>query len=220
MNDYFPYVNYPLPYPYDALEPYIDGETMYLHHDKHLQTYVDKLNAVLTKYPALQRYSLTELLAYEGQLPDEAKTELRNNAGGVYNHRMYFEGLTPVRERRSSMAVPFQDSLQKAVTQEFGSRKALERKWKEAALSVFGSGYAWLVWDGNGLRIVTTPNQDTPIPKGLCPVMNIDVWEHAYYLKNFNRRNEYLDKVIPLINWKKAYENYAACMGNAVMDKM
>ncbi len=191
MNEHYKFVNVSLPYAYDALEPYIDTKTMELHHDKHLQTYIDNLNKALENYPQFQNWSLEQLLYYADRLPTEIRTTVKNNAGGVYNHLIYFEGLNPKGEREI-------DRVRKQIIEQFGSYENFEKEIKKAALSVFGSGYAWLVEDNNGrLSIITTANQDTPIPMGLFPIINVDVWEHAYYLKNYNRRNEYLD------NWLK-----------------
>lgn len=193
----------PLDYQYNALEPYIDEETMYFHHDKHLQTYVDNLNKALENYPHYQKWSLDELVRYYKRLPQELQTPIKNNAGGVYNHNLFFELLSP--ESKIDMS----SSLVKQIEKDFGSFENFKEQFKNKALSVFGSGYAWLVKDIHGkLDIVSTANQDTPLPLNLCPILLIDVWEHAYYLKNQNRRNEYIDKWFNVINWDKAEERY------------
>lgn len=206
-QEYYRFVNELLPYSYAALEPYIDVETMYLHHSKHLQTYIDKLNQTLSMYPYLQMYSLEELLYNVETLPKEVQVPIQNNGGGVYNHRFYFQGIMPGSGREPMGA------LLDAITQEFGSFSEMKKKLKEAALSVFGSGYGWLVKDENGkLQIMTTANQDTPLPKKMCPVLNVDVWEHAYYLKHYNLRADYIEDWFAVVNWEVAEENYKKCL--------
>ena len=207
MQDYYRFVNLPLPYSYTAMEPYIDVQTMYLHHDKHLQTYIDNLNKALKDAPRLQRISLEELLFYADELPEELRVPVKNNGGGVYNHRFYFSGLS------NDEGVPSVYLLD-AIVRDFGSFESFKDQFKAAALSVFGSGYAWLVAGRGGrLKIITTMNQDTPIPLSVCPILNIDVWEHAYYLKHKNVRADYVDDWFHVVNWKKAAENYAICCG-------
>lgn len=201
-KNYYPFVNTPLPYAYTALEPYIDEKTMHLHHDKHLQTYIDNLNAALKDYPDLQKSSLEELIKNAGRLPEDIQTKIRNNAGGVYNHRFYFDGLKNPSEGKP------QENLSKAIDQAFGSFETFESEFKQVALSVFGSGYAWLVYNGYGLKIITTPNQNNPIEQGYCPILCIDVWEHAYYLKHYNVRADYINDWTNIINWEKAEQNY------------
>lgn len=208
MQDYYRFVNLPLPYSYVAMEPYIDVQTMYLHHDKHLQTYIDNLNRILKDVPYLQKMSLEELLFYADELPEELRTQIQNNGGGVYNHRFYFNGLSDKGGDKPT------GHLITAMERDFGCFEAFRDKFKAAALSVFGSGYAWLVVSGGRLRIITLSNQDTPIPLSVCPVLNIDVWEHAYYLKHQNRRAEYVDDWFHVVNWKRAEENYRLCIEN------
>lgn len=204
-NNFYPFVNTPLPYDYDALEPYIDEKTMYLHHDKHLQTYIDNLNNVLEKYPQLQRLSLEQLIKTSRRLPKQIQIAVRNNAGGVYNHRFFFEVLKNQAQSEPS------SRLSEAISKTFGSYKDFKSEFKKAALSVFGSGYAWLIYDRCRLSIMTTPNQNSPIEKGLCPILVIDVWEHAYYLKHYNVRSDYINDWFNIINWKKAEENFLNC---------
>ena len=208
MNEHYPFVNPPLPYAYDALEPYIDTLTMHLHHDRHLQTYVDNLNKALKDYPALHDWSLEELLTNANRLPDAIRTPVRNNAGGVYNHIFYFSGMSPSDTRH------YAGALYDAIVRDFGPTDVFFQKFKDAALSVFGSGYAWLTADENGkLSIITTANQDTPLTRGLCPVATIDVWEHAYYLKHYNDRVGYIDDWFQVANWERAGELYRLCIG-------
>lgn len=201
-NNHYPFTNTPLPYDYSALEPFIDTQTMHLHHDKHLQTYVDNLNKALAEYPDLQKMSLAELIQNADKLPCPIQKTIRNNAGGVYNHRFYFNMLT-----NPSSEFP-EGKLRKAIYDAFENYPRFKELFKQAALSVFGSGYAWLVSDNGKLHIITTPNQNTPIESGLTPILTIDVWEHAYYLKHQNRRAEYIDNWFEIINWEKAEQNY------------
>lgn len=204
-NNYYPFVNLPLLYDYDALEPYIDEKTMHLHHDKHLQTYIDNLNEALSDYPRLQELSLEQLIYNSSGLPAEIRTTVKNNAGGVYNHRLFFDGLI-----NPSEGGPV-GNLARAIDRQFGSYENFKAEFRKAALSVFGSGYAWLVDDRGRLRIVTTPNQNSPIEQGLCPILTIDVWEHAYYLKHYNVRADYIDDFMQIINWEQAERNFMDC---------
>lgn len=206
QKNYYPFVNTPLPYAYDALEPYIDAKTMYLHHDRHLQTYIDNLNEILEQNPQLQALSLEQLIVNASRLPYSLQAPIRNNAGGVYNHRLFFAGLT-----NPSTGIP-RGRLNAAITGQFGSFGSFARQFTEAALSVFGSGYAWLVSDRGRLKIVTSANQNTPLEQGLCPVLNLDVWEHAYYLKHYNVRGNYIDDWYHIIDWDAAERNYRNCL--------
>lgn len=207
MNKQYPFINPPLPYAYNALEPYIDEKTMHLHHDKHLQTYVDNLNHILEPYPTLQGLSLEELLTCPVCLPSGLQIPIRNNAGGVYNHIFYFSNLTPM----PSPSIP--STLKEAITASFGSMDEWKTNFKKAALSVFGSGYVWLILDKNKtLSIMITQNQDTPLSSGFCPILNLDVWEHAYYLKHYNVRSDYIDDWFALIDWNRVNQNFTYCM--------
>jgi Fe-Mn family superoxide dismutase len=178
----------PLPYSYDALEPYIDAKTMEIHHTKHHQAYTDKLNAVLEKYPDLSATPIEELFRnfVTLQMSDADKTILRNNGGGYVNHNLFWEIMGPKKE--------VDEGLSKEIIQTFGSVDEFKKLFTEAALNQFGSGWAWLVRDENGkLQIYSTPNQDSPYLKGHTPIICLDVWEHAYYLKYQNRRAEYIE---------------------------
>ena len=202
MNNY-PFKLQPLPYAYDALEPFIDAKTMEIHHSKHVQTYVDNLNKALENQPDYQSWPLERLLYNLEKLPQEIQAAVRNSGGGVYNHNLYFAimalGGKPLAE----------GTLKDAIDKDFGSLDELLAQLKVAGLSVFGSGWAWLVSDNMGrLSIFKTPNQDTQIPANLTPVINLDVWEHAYYLKVQNRRAEYIDNWFNVINWDAAQQNY------------
>ena len=201
MNEHYEFVNTPLPYDYDALNPYIDTKTMHLHHDKHLQTYVDNLNNALKPYPQLWQLSLEQLIKKAVFLPKELQTAVINNAGGVFNHQFYFEGMTsPCNSKPiGRLAVELGDM--------YGSLNAFKEEFKKVALSVFGSGYAWLVSEKCGkLSMITTANQNTPIALGLCPILCIDVWEHAYYLKHYNVRKDYVSDWFEVVNWERANE--------------
>lgn len=207
MNEHYPFVNPPLPYAYDALEPYIDTQTMYLHHDRLQQRYVVNLNIILKDYPQLQSLSLEELISDPESLPAEVRQGIINNAGGVYNHIIYFSGMT------NSMTRSQADELYPAIQQDFGSVEQFFDEFKKYSLSVFGSGYAWLVLDSNGrLRFVTTANQNSPVTDGFCVIAGIDVWEHAYFLKRFNDRAAYIEDWFHVVSWEAADERYKACM--------
>jgi len=208
MTEHYPFENTPLPYPYDALEPHIDSLTMHLHHDRHLQTYIDNLNEALKNQPKLQALSLVQLILTAPRLPKEIGTPIARNAGGVYNHRFYFDGMQPPAGQGPTGA------LGAMIAGTYGSFDGFFEKFKAAALSVFGSGYAYLVSGAQGrLSIVTTANQETPLPRGLCPALNIDVWEHAYYLKHYNMRSGYVDDWFHVVNWSAADLRYSACRG-------
>ena len=192
----------PLPYSYDSLEPYIDKDTMVLHHDKHYQSYVDKLNNALKNYPQFSKSSLEDLLNNLDSLPEEIAQIVKNNAGGAYNHGFFFDIMS---NNNSSLSGKLLEKINKT----FGDLDGFKNKFKKSALDVFGSGWTWLVSDCDGnLSIVTTANQDSPITQGLTPIIGLDVWEHAYYLKYQNRRSEYIDNWFNIINWDKALENY------------
>lgn len=195
-----PFENTPLPYAFDALEPFIDARTMEIHHDRHLQTYIDNLNAALADYPALQSCSAAKLAVMNTRAMWRSHLAITRNAGGVFNHRFFFSGMTPDGKRRAMCG-----TLESAVLRRFGTQAAFESAFTESALSVFGSGYAWLVSDRSGrLLIVTTANQDTPMARGLRPLLCCDVWEHAYYLKHLNRRADYLRDWLRVVDWARA----------------
>ena len=196
-SQHFPFTLPPLPYAYDALEPYIDRETMQYHHDKHFQTYIDNLNKILLNAPAYQEWTLEQLLRGLPRLPGALRTPVRSNAGGVWNHDLYFDSLAP-----QTGALP--DNLRTALQKHFGSLDAFAGQLRAAALGVFGAGYAFLVRDGGGaLRIVALPNQDTPLSQGMTALLPLDVWEHAYYLKHKNRRDNYVADWFSVVNWPR-----------------
>lgn len=205
MNGHYPFVNPPLPYAYDALEPYIDTKTMQLHHDRHLQTYVDNLNTILKDYPEYQDLSLEQLLLYPDLLPASIRTAVKNNAGGVYNHIFFFSTL------KKPTQMPESNALLTHIAAQFGSTEKFLTAFLKAGLSVFGSGYAWLVQDAHGfLKIITTQNQDTPLTANLSPILPLDVWEHAYYLKHYNKRADYIKDWMQVINWDEADKKFAS----------
>ncbi len=199
----YPFVVKPLPYEYDALTPVLDANTLTFHHDKHYKAYVDNLNNTLADYPELQKMSLKELLTSLDELPNAAQTPIRNNGGGVYNHELYFDSMKcPVGQEPSGV-------LLEAIERDFGSYQQWKEKMKQAAVSKFGSGWAWLLADENGiLTIQQTANQDVPDLDIYTPIFLVDVWEHAYYLQYQNRRPDYVDGWFTLINWKKALRRY------------
>ena len=194
----------PLPYAYDELEPYIDKETMMLHHDKHEKAYVDNLNKAIAKYPELYKKGIEGILKNLDSVPEDVRETVKNNAGGVYNHEFFWSIMSPEKDQTPS------GELLKAINRDFESLENFKNKFKEAALGRFGSGWAWLVSDKDGkLSIISTPNQDTPISKGLTPILGLDVWEHAYYLKYQNRRGDYIDNWWHVVNWKQVEDNFA-----------
>lgn len=184
-----------LPYSVDALEPYIDAQTMTIHHTKHHQTYITNLNAALEKHPELADKSLEELLSDLNAVPEDIRTAVRNHGGGTWNHNLFWEILAP-----KASPTPNAD-LMKMLDGSFGSFDNFKAEFEKAANGRFGSGWAWLVRQGDGLAIVSTPNQDTPLSDGSTPVLGLDVWEHAYYLKYQNRRAEYVSNWWNVVNW-------------------
>ena len=206
----YPFVARPLPYEYDALVPVLDAETLTFHHDKHYKTYVDNLNSALSDYPELQKKSLTELLTDISTLPGAVQTAVRNNGGGVYNHELYFDSM------REPAGQEPDGALAEAIERDFGSYRQWKEQMKQAAVSKFGSGWAWLVADKDGrLSIVQTSNQDVPDLEDYVPILLVDVWEHAYYLQYQNRRADYVESWFGLINWRKAGKRYEDCVGGA-----
>ena len=202
INSFGQYKLPELPYKYNALEPYIDSTTMRIHHDLHHATYVSNLNKALEKYPELYTKSVEELIANFTELPKEIQTAVRNNGGGVYNHTFFWNIMAPAGSTTMS------SKLEKILTDKFGSIESFKAEFEKAALGRFGSGWAWLVKDQQGdLKIVSTPNQDNCLMpnselKGK-PVLCIDVWEHAYYLKYQNKRAAYVKAFWNVVNWKE-----------------
>lgn len=193
----------PLGYDYDALEPFIDAETMKLHHDKHHAAYVAKLNQAMEKEPALASRSVEDLLKNLSALPETVRNDVRNHGGGHYNHTLFWQSL-----RKKNANAPTGELL-KALEKSFSSLAGFEEQIQTAAMKVFGSGWAWLVLRDRKLSIESTPNQDSPLTTGGFPLVGIDVWEHAYYLKYQNRRADYLKALLQVVNWDFVAERYA-----------
>ena len=191
--EHYPFPLKPLPYAYNALQPVIDARTLHFHHDKHLKTYVDRLNEALSPYPMYHTWNLEMILANINELPEQIRRSVWENGGGVYNHQLYFDFMTS----RSTSPSP---AFQQAVITSFGSMAQWKNTMKNAAVTLFGSGWAWTVQDDSGqLKILQTANQDAVFP--YRPVLLVDVWEHAYYLQYQNRRADYVENWFRLINW-------------------
>ncbi len=192
-----------LPYGYDVLEPYIDVETMHLHHDKHHNTYVTNLNAAIEKYPELGEQSIEELMKNLNEVPEDIRTAVRNNGGGHANHSFFWKIMAPNAGGEPTGAI------KDAIDQAFGSFEKMKEEFKTAATGRFGSGWAWLVLNNGKLEITSTANQDSPLTDGKTPIIGLDVWEHAYYLKYKNVRPDYIAAFWDVVNWDQANENLA-----------
>ena len=193
----------PLPYDYSALEPYIDTQTMQIHHDKHHQAYITNVNNALQGHDQLAAMSVDDLLRNIKQVPESIRTAVQNNAGGHSNHSMFWNIMTPNGGGEPT------GNLASAIQQAFGSFDAFKTAFNDAGTKRFGSGWAWLVLDTNGkLQVISTANQDSPLMSGMYPVMGNDVWEHAYYLKYQNRRPEYLNAWWNVVNWDAIAHRY------------
>ncbi len=192
----------PLPYGYDALEPFIDTQTMTIHHDKHHAAYVTNLNAALDKHPELGGWSLNDLVQKLNDVPEDIRTAVRNHGGGHYNHDMFWQIMGP-----QAGGDP-KGVLAKAIDTDFGSFSNFKAEFEKAAMGRFGSGWAWLVVKGDKLAVVSTANRDNPLTDGMKPLAGIDVWEHAYYLKYQNRRAEYASAWWNVINWEAVANRY------------
>lgn len=196
-----------LPYAFDALEPYIDAKTMEIHYTKHHQKYVDDLNAALQNHPDLQGRSLEELLKMKDMLPEPLRTAIRNNGGGHYNHSLFWEFM----DARGGKP---QGKIEEAIRASFGSFDAFKDEFSTAAKSRFGSGWAWLSFNKEGNLIIhSTANQDSPLSESLEPIMGLDVWEHAYYLKYQNKRVDYIAAWWHVVNWEMIEERYRSYVG-------
>jgi len=193
----------PLPYADDALEPFIDTMTMQIHHDKHHAAYVNNLNAALEKHPELSSWSLEQLLSNLNAVPEDIRTVVRNHGGGTWNHNLFWEIMAP-----NAGGLPTGE-LAEAINAAFGSFETFKTEFEKAANGRFGSGWAWLVKKANNLAIVSTPNQDNPLTDGMTPLLGLDVWEHAYYLKYQNRRAEYVSNWWNVVNWAEIARRYA-----------
>ena len=200
-----------LPYAYDALEPHFDAQTMEIHHNKHHQAYVNNANAVLANLPEWEKLSAEELIARLAELPENVRTPLRNNAGGHANHSLFWQIL--------KTGTTLQGKLKAAIERDFGSVEAFQAEFEKAAATRFGSGWAWLVYEDGKLKVVSTANQDSPLMGQAVsgasgyPIIGLDVWEHAYYLKFQNRRPDYIKAFWQVVNWDEAarrFESVAA----------
>lgn len=189
-----------LGYDYDSLEPYIDKQTMEIHHKKHHQTYVDNFNKIIEKYDELKQKEISKIIKDLNKLPEEIRLSVKNQGGGYLNHSLFWE----ILKKGTKLKGELKDAIEKA----FGSFDSFKEQFKVAALTQFGSGWAWLVLNKNRLEIIKTSNQDNPLTDGKIPILMIDVWEHAYYLKYQNRRNEYVENFFNVINWDNANKNY------------
>lgn len=208
FTDHYPFVNRPLAYPNDAFEPYLTETTVRVHHAIQAQTYVDNLNHLLQSRPFLQEMTLEELLIVSGSMPANEGRAIQRNAGGVYNHRLYFGCLVPPEiETQPS------DALMAAIANTYGDYESMITRFITVSLSIFGSGYAWLVLNSVGtLGMIVTVNQETPVPLNLCPLLNIDVWEHAYYLTHYYNRSAYLHNLSHVISWDVVSRRFETCM--------
>jgi Fe-Mn family superoxide dismutase len=196
----------PLPYDYNALEPHIDEQTMRIHHDKHHQAYVDNANKALdgTEWADAD---VEQVLRDLDRIPEDKRTAVRNNAGGHANHSLFWEVMGPGGGGEPS------GDLGAAIASTFGSFDSFKEKLSQAGITRFGSGWGWLVWDGSGLEVLSTPNQDSPILDGKTALLGIDVWEHAYYLNYQNRRPDYVAAWWNVVNWDEVARRYAAAKG-------
>jgi len=193
-----------LPYAFDALEPHIDARTMEIHHGKHHAGYVAKLNAALEKYPKLQSTSVEELIAGIGTVPEDIRMAVRNNGGGHANHSLFWQVMSGKGGGEPKGA------LASAITAAFGDFATFRQQFSDAAATRFGSGWAWLAVDGKKLVVTSTPNQDSPLMEGKTPILGLDVWEHAYYLKYQNRRPDYVSAWWNVVNWDAVAQRLAA----------
>ena len=195
-----------LPYAYDALEPIIDARTMEIHHSRHHQTYIDKLNAALEGHVGLQSRPVQALLRDMDIVPQEIRTAVRNHGGGHANHTLFW----PLLKK----GVEFRGDVADAIARDLGGFDAFKADFSSAATLLFGSGWAWLVSDHGQLEIMTTANQDSPLMHGKTPILGIDVWEHAYYLSYQNRRPDYVEAFFQVINWDQVNENFRASISS------
>ena len=193
-----------LPYAHDALEPYIDTTTMQIHHGKHHNAYVTNLNAALDKHPQLAGKTLEELVNDLNSIPDDIRGAVRNNGGGHFNHTAFWQFMGP-----KGGGEPTGD-LAKDIAGTFGSFASFKETFEKAGMTRFGSGWAWLGFKGGRLAVISMPNQDVPMMEGLSPILGVDVWEHAYYLKYQNRRAEYLQNFWNVVNWEEVARRYDA----------
>ena len=197
----------PLPYDVAALEPHIDARTMEIHHGKHHQAYVTNLNAALDKHPELHQRSLEQLLRSVNDLPDDIRMAVRNNGGGHHNHSLFWTIMGPGGGGQPA------GRLADAITGTFGGFDKFKEAMAQAAVTRFGSGWAWLAFGAGKLEVYSTPNQDSPVMEGKVPILGIDVWEHAYYLKYQNRRPDYVGAWWNVVNWGAVQQRYESAAG-------
>ncbi len=198
----YPFQLPPLGYPFDALEPYIDARTMEIHHDKHHGAYTNNLNAALEQAPDWHGKSAEQILASLDKVPEAVRTAVRNNGGGYVNHTYFWTWMKPGGSKEPV------GKVQAALNQSFGSFDAFKDQFSKAAATRFGSGWAWLLADGDKLSIASTPNQDSPLMEGKKPILGLDVWEHAYYLKYQNRRPDYIAAWWSVVNWDEVERSF------------
>lgn len=191
-----------LPYDYNALEPFIDEETMHVHHDGHHATYVKNLNDVLSGHDEFLNMDIEELLRSLDKVPEEIRTKVKNNAGGHYHHTIFWS-IMKAQDGSEPTGI-----LKEEIDKTFGNFNSFKEKFNQSAIGVFGSGWTWLVWDNGKLAIVNTYNQDSPISSGQFPVLGIDIWEHAYYLKYKNKRADYINAWWNIVNWDETTKHF------------
>ena len=200
----------PLPYDYAALEPFIDAETMKLHHGKHHQTYITNVNAALASHPDLAAKSVDVLISDLNAIPEDIRGVVRYNGGGHSNHTMFWTLMGPAGAGVGGAPT---GAIAAQIATDFGDFEAFKKTFNETTAKQFGSGWGWLVFQGGKLKVVTTPNQDSPLSQGLYPVLGNDVWEHAYYLKYQNRRPDYLAAWWNVVNWEEVNKRFATAKG-------
>jgi superoxide dismutase, Fe-Mn family len=191
-----------LPYALDALEPVIDTTTMQIHHGKHHNAYINNLNAAIEKHPELANKSIEDLVSNPNSIPEDIRTAVRNNGGGHFNHSLFWQVMGP-----KGGGEPKGD-LAKEISAAFGSFATFKETFEKAGMTRFGSGWAWLGFKSGKLTVLSMPNQDVPLMEGLTPILGVDVWEHAYYLKYQNRRNEYLANFWNVVNWEEVARRF------------
>lgn len=186
-----------LPYEYDALAPYISSDIQHLHHTKHHATYVNNLNTALEKYPDWQTKSIEEIIVSLDSLPEDIKTIVRNNGGGHFNHSMFWQMMHPKGGGEPT------GSLKDRIQSSFGDIQNFKKEFTQGAIKIFGSGWQWLVLDGDSVKLMATPNQDSPLSQGKIPLLGLDVWEHAYYLQYYNKRPDYVEAWWNIVHWEE-----------------
>jgi Fe-Mn family superoxide dismutase len=200
-----------LPYEYDALAPFISSDIQHLHHDKHHRAYVDNLNKALEKYPEWQNKDIDEIITSLDQIPEDVRTAVRNNGGGHFNHSMFWQMMTPKKGEGQEPSGTLLDKIKHS----FGDFKTFKEQFGQGATKVFGSGWQWLVWvweNGNGeVKLMSTPNQDSPLTQGKVPLLGLDVWEHAYYLQYYNKRADYIEAWWNVVNWDDVAQRLSGC---------